>query len=152
AFCISSPRNHFSANSLLASQEAVELRPPANLGPSLVPRRGQRSHRQFPVEVLGDLRLGLGGLLPEERVEPLELGVYPRRVHRGWHRRRCLTACELQAKPLEGTFDLLKLAPDGSRFPTLGQEPDQVARLTFHAQDLGLQVLHPSTPLPESCL
>jgi hypothetical protein len=51
--------------------------------------------------------------------------VYPRRVHRGWHRRHRLAARELQAKPLEGTFDLLKLAPDGGRLPTLGQEPDR---------------------------
>ena len=77
AFCKASPRKHFSANSLLALQEAVQLRPPADLRSPLASGRRQRSHRQFPVEVLGDLRLGLSRLPPQKLVEALELGTQP---------------------------------------------------------------------------
>jgi hypothetical protein len=45
ALCRSSPRNHFSANSLLALQEAVQLRSPSDLRSPLGSGRGQRSHR-----------------------------------------------------------------------------------------------------------
>src|SRR5262249_12824724 len=148
----SSPRNHFSANSLLALQEAVQLRPPADLGAPLASGRGQRSHRQVPVEVLGNLRLGLGRLLPQELVEALELGPHPSRVHPGWHRRHRLAAGKLQTKPLEGSLDPLKLAPDGGRLATLRQEPDQVACLAFQPENLGLQVLDAPTPLLEGGL
>jgi len=48
-----------------------------------------------------------------------------------------------------GALDSLKLAPDRGRFPTLREEADQVARLTFQPKDFGLQVLYPTTPFPE---
>ena len=70
------PRNYFSANSLLGLQEAVQFRPPADLGSPLGSGRGQRSHRQFPVEALAisAYLTGVGGtkrmrLLGFERVE-----------------------------------------------------------------------------------
>jgi hypothetical protein len=99
---------------------------PSDRGSALVSGRGQRSHGQLPVEVLGDLRLGLGRLVREHLVEALELAPQPRRVHPGWHRRHLLAARELQAKPLEGALDPLKPAPDRGRLPTLGQEADEV--------------------------
>jgi hypothetical protein len=93
--------------------------------------------------MLGDLRLGLSRLPPQELVEALELGTQPRGMHPGWHRRHLLAARELEAKPLEGALDSLKLAPDRGRFPTLREEADQVARLTFQPKDFAFRF---STP------
>jgi hypothetical protein len=70
----------------------------------------------------------------------------------GWHRRHRLAAGELQTKPLEGDLDFLKLTPDRGRLPTLRQESDQIAGLTFQSEDLGLYTLDPAAPLPEDSL
>jgi len=99
-------------NSLLAFQEAVQFGPATDLRLPLSPRRRQGSQRQLPVEVFGDLCLGLSRLLPQEVVEALELGPHPGRVHPGWHRWHRLAAGQLETKPLEGALDPLKLAPD----------------------------------------
>jgi hypothetical protein len=75
----------------LALQEAVQLRPLADLGAALAFRRREGSHGQLSVQVLGDLRLACSGSLLK-LVEALELGPQPRRVHPRWHRRQRVAA------------------------------------------------------------
>src|SRR5262249_35581111 len=93
-------------------------RPPLGSG------RGQRSHGQLAVEVLGDLRLGLGGLLPEKRVEALELGVYPGRVHRRWHRRH-----RLAGATWSGSWPRVANRPPSGASFTRSNEPSHGLRL-----------------------
>jgi hypothetical protein len=54
------------------TQEAVQFGPPADLDVALATRRGQGSHGQLAVEVLGDLRLRLDRLVLHELFEVLD--------------------------------------------------------------------------------